>query len=61
LRRYNSADIVIRFNDGPTATFERFVGKKTTFRLINNQARRTFDPPSPFELFAVLLSSQNLF
>lgn len=39
-RAIDSADVVIRFNDGPTSTFERFVGKKTTFRLINNQWSR---------------------
>lgn len=39
-RAIDSADIVIRFNDGPTASFERFVGRKTTFRLINNQWSR---------------------
>ena len=39
-RAIDSADVVIRFNDGPTASFERFVGKKTTFRLINNQWSR---------------------
>ena len=39
-RAIDAADVVIRFNDGPTSTFERFVGKKTTFRLINNQWSR---------------------
>jgi hypothetical protein len=39
-RAIDDADVVIRFNDGPTTSFERFVGKKTTFRLINNQWSR---------------------
>ena len=36
----DGADIVIRFNDGPTSGFEKYVGRKTTFRLINNQWSR---------------------
>jgi len=36
----DGADIVIRFNDGPTVGFEKYVGRKTTFRLINNQWSR---------------------
>lgn len=29
-------EAILRFNDGPTRKFEKFVGSKTTFRAINN-------------------------
>ena len=32
----DAVDIVLRFNDGPTKGFEQHVGRKTTFRLVNN-------------------------
>lgn len=32
----DSHEVVIRFNNGPTQRFESHVGRRTTFRLINN-------------------------
>lgn len=40
-------DVVIRFNDGPTQRFEKYVGTKTTFRFVNNNWARAFSRKSP--------------
>eukprot|EP00240_Pyramimonas_obovata_P003841 CAMPEP_0118945368 /NCGR_PEP_ID=MMETSP1169-20130426/42109_1 /TAXON_ID=36882 /ORGANISM="Pyramimonas obovata, Strain CCMP722" /LENGTH=346 /DNA_ID=CAMNT_0006891061 /DNA_START=298 /DNA_END=1334 /DNA_ORIENTATION=- len=35
-RGIDAAEIVLRFNDGPTKGFEQHVGHRTSFRLVNN-------------------------
>ncbi|QDZ22217.1 sialyltransferase [Chloropicon primus] len=40
-------DLVIRFNDGPTTGFEKYVGKRTSYRFINNNWSRIFTKREP--------------
>ena len=40
-------DVVIRFNDGATAGFEKYVGTKTTYRFVNNNWSRVYTRREP--------------
>ncbi|XRB00522.1 sialyltransferase [Pycnococcus provasolii] len=44
-------DVVLRFNNAPTRTFEDFVGGKTTFKLLNRKWADTLLVKTPAELY----------
>ena len=41
-REIDAHDVVLRLNNAPTIGYERFVGSRTTHRLINNQWTREY-------------------
>ena len=44
-------DVVLRYNNAPTRTFEEFVGSKTTFKLLNRKWAGALLVKTPAELF----------
>ena len=41
-KEIDAHDVVLRLNNAPTIGYERFVGSRTTHRLINNQWTREY-------------------